>query len=204
MPVSVLCVPRLDADGTVESFAFVARDISDLKQTQQRLAHLAMHDSLTGLTNRLGLRDELDRELARWRRGDLHGLALAFVDLDDFKQVNDEFGHEAGDHVLREVSSRMLDVLRGDDVLARIGGDEFVAVLGLQSTSPAALDELASRFTTAFAEPMLLGGRALRLRASVGVVTARAPDEDATALLARADAAMYGVKRAGKNQVRVA
>ena len=204
VPVSVLCVPRQDADGTVESFAFVARDISDLKQTQQRLAHLAMHDPLTGLTNRLGLRDELDRELARWRRGDLHGLGLAFVDLDDFKQINDEFGHETGDHVLREVASRMQEVLRGDDVLARIGGDEFVAVLALQSTARSALHELATRFTAAFAEPMVVGGRALRLRASVGVVSARAPDEDATALLARADAAMYGAKRAGKNQVRVA
>ncbi len=204
VPVSVLCVPRQDADGNVESFAFVARDISDLKQTQHRLAHLAMHDPLTGLSNRLGLRDELHRELARWRRGELHGLALAFVDLDDFKEINDEFGHETGDHVLREVASRMQYVLRGDDVLARIGGDEFVAVLGLHSTGRAALEQLAERFTAVFSEPMVIGGRAMRLRASVGVVTAAAPDEDAAALLGRADAAMYDAKRSGKNQVRVA
>jgi diguanylate cyclase (GGDEF)-like protein len=163
-----------------------------------------MHDPLTGLANRLGLRDELDRELGRWRRGELHGLALAFVDLDDFKQVNDEFGHETGDHVLREVASRMQCVLRGDDVLARIGGDEFVAVLGLQSTARSALEELAARFTDAFAEPMVIGGRVVRMQASVGVVTARAPDQDAAAFLARADAAMYEAKRSGKNQVRVA
>jgi|GEM_PF-4849524 PAS domain S-box/diguanylate cyclase (GGDEF) domain len=204
VPVSVLCVPRQDADGRVESFAFVARDISELKQTQRRLSHLAMHDPLTGLTNRLGLRDELERELARWRRGELHGLALAFVDLDDFKEINDEFGHETGDHVLREVASRMQHALRPDDVLARIGGDEFVAVLGLQATGHRALEQLAERFTHAFAEPMLLGGRAVRLRASVGIVTVAAADEDTAALLARADAAMYEAKRGGKNQIRVA
>lgn len=204
VPVSVLCVPRQDADGRVESFAFVARDITDLKQTQQRLSHLAMHDPLTGLTNRLGLRDELERELARWRRGELHGLAIAFVDLDDFKEINDEFGHETGDHVLREIASRMQRSLRPDDVLARIGGDEFVAVLGLQATGQLAVEQLAQRFTHAFTEPMLLGGRAVRLRASVGVVTAADVDEDTAALLARADAAMYEAKRGGKNQVRVA
>ncbi|MGZ6886128.1 MAG: diguanylate cyclase [Acidimicrobiia bacterium] len=204
VPVSVLCVPRQDADGIVDSFALVARDISDLKQTQQRLAHLAMHDPLTGLVNRLGLRDDLDRELARWRRGELHGLAIAFVDLDDFKEINDEFGHEAGDHVLREVAARMQHVLRAADVLARLGGDEFVAVLGLPSTAPVAVQQLAARFTLAFADPIVLGGRAVRLQASVGVVTAATPDEDAGALLARADAAMYSAKRAGKNQVRVA
>ena len=204
VPVSVLCVPRQDADGRVESFAFVARDISELKQTQRRLSHLAMHDPLTGLTNRLGLRDELERELARWRRGELHGLALAFVDLDDFKEINDEFGHETGDHVLREVASRMQRALRPDDVLARLGGDEFVAVLGLQATGNQAVEQLAERFTLAFSAPMLLGGRAVRLRASVGVVTALDPDEDTAAFLARADAAMYDAKRAGKNQVRVA
>ena len=204
VPVSVLCVPRQDADGRVESFAFVARDISELKQTQRRLSHLAMHDPLTGLTNRLGLRDELERELARWRRGELHGLALAFVDLDDFKEINDEFGHETGDHVLREVASRMQRALRPDDVLARLGGDEFVAVLGLQATGQQAVEQLAERFTLAFSAPMLLGGRAVRLLASVGVVTALDPDEDTAAFLARADAAMYDAKRAGKNQVRVA
>lgn len=204
VPVSVLCVPRQDADGRVESFAFVARDISDLKQTQRRLSHLAMHDPLTGLTNRLGLRDELERELARWRRGELHGLALAFVDLDDFKEINDEFGHETGDHVLREIASRMQHALRPDDVLARIGGDEFVAVLGLQATGDRAVELLAERFTHAFGEPMLLGGRAVRLRASVGVVTAVDADEDTAAFLARADAAMYEAKRGGKNQIRVA
>ncbi len=204
VPVSVLCVPRQAADGRVESFAFVARDISDLKQTQRRLAHLAMHDPLTGLTNRLGFRDEIDRELARWRRGEHHGLALAFIDLDDFKEINDEFGHETGDHVLREVASRMQYALRPDDVLARIGGDEFVAVLGLQTTGRHAVEQLAERFTDAFAEPILLGGRAVRLRASVGVVTAMHSDEEPAAFLARADAAMYAAKRAGKNQVRVA
>jgi len=205
VPVSVLCVPRHDADGVVESFAFVARDISDLKQTQQRLAHLAMHDPLTGLANRLGLRDELDRELARWRRGELHGLALAFVDLDDFKQINDEFGHEAGDHVLRDVASRMQRIVRGNDVLARIGGDEFVAIIGLDSANQSSLDQLAARFSEVFGgTPMLIGGRAVPLRASVGVVTAQGLGEDAAALLARADAAMYQAKRAGKNQVRVA
>ena len=98
----------------------------------------------------------------------------------------------------------MLQSLRPDDVLARIGGDEFVAVLGLGETSRAALEQLADRFSRAFAEPMLVGGRAMRPRASVGIVTASAPGEDAAALLARADAAMYTAKRSGKNQVLVA
>ena len=89
-------------------------------------------------------------------------------------------------------------------MLARIGGDEFVAVLGLQATGQLAVELLAERFTHAFAEPMVLGGRAVRLRASVGVVTATTTDEDHTAFLARADAAMYEAKRGGKNQVRVA
>ena len=98
----------------------------------------------------------------------------------------------------------MQRALRPDDVLARIGGDEFVAVLGLQATGPIALGRLAERFTEAFEAPMLLGGRAVHLRASVGVVTASATDEDPAAFLARADAAMYEAKRGGKNQVRVA
>ncbi len=201
---SVLCVPRQDATGSVESFAFVARDISELKQTQHRLADAAMHDALTGLYNRNGFKDGLDRELARWRRGEVYSLAVVFIDLDDFKPINDQHGHQMGDHVLREVARRMQRAVRSTDLLARVGGDEFVAVLPLHAGSATDIDIVIDRLVAAFASPMLVGGAALRLSASVGVATTSETSDDATTLVARADEAMYAAKRSGKNRVEVA
>ena len=172
-----------------------ARLLDRVSQGREQLAHQAFHDALTGLANRALFRDRLDHALALHRR-DGGGLAVLFLDLDDFKAVNDRYGHAAGDRLLRQAAERLDAGVRGGDTVARLGGDEFAVLLegpgDAAATAEALLDGLR--------RPYDLDGRKVTVGASVGFVDAADhPSTTADWLVRRADAAMYAGKRAGKN-----
>ncbi|BFU43096.1 diguanylate cyclase domain-containing protein [Krasilnikovia sp. MM14-A1004] len=166
-----------------------ARDVSENRAFQERLTHEALHDALTGLPNRRRMQDALDSSL----RSD--AVAVLFVDLDGFKPVNDMHGHEAGDELLRQVAERLSACVRAEDVLARVGGDEFVVLMpGIFDQADA--DAMTARVCAAVETPFLVHGNEVTIGASVGVHLA-APQEDSDLVLRAADHAMYAVKKAG-------
>ncbi|ABD69708.1 diguanylate cyclase/phosphodiesterase with PAS/PAC and GAF sensor(s) [Rhodoferax ferrireducens T118] len=185
--------------GQVQNYVALFSDISAIKAHQHELEHIAHFDALTNLPNRVLLADRLQQAMAQaQRRGQM--LALAYLDLDGFKAINDRHGHEAGDLLLMTVATRMKQTLREGDTLARIGGDEFVAVLLDLSDSKASAPML-SRLLAAAAEPVRLGDLALQVSASLGVTFYPQVDEmEADQLLRQADQAMYQAKLAGKNR----
>lgn len=166
-------------------------------QQYQQLAH---YDSLTQLANRHFFQQEIQRMVSQTLRD--KGLsALMFIDLDNFKQVNDRHGHEAGDEVLREVARRMQAVLRLSDRLCRLGGDEFALLLP-NLPDEAGAEHLAGRLVAAVREPMLVHGELMPVGATIGLAFCPLDARDAAGLLNRADGAMYAAKRAGKNTFR--
>jgi diguanylate cyclase (GGDEF)-like protein len=165
-----------------------------------RLAHLAQYDALTGLPNRVLLFDRAQQAIARARR-EKTLLALLYLDLDGFKDINDSLGHDAGDAVLVQFAGRMTTALRSSDTLSRQGGDEFV-VLAPLVPDRAAAEVLATKLVELAGEPFHVGGHVLRVTTSLGVALFP-EDGDSFDLLSRhADAAMYSAKRAGKNRLR--
>ena len=190
-------------------FTGIVRDISQRKELEARLAQQALHDPLTGLANRTLLLDRLEHALARLVRHP-GTLGLLFLDLDQFKPVNDSLGHDAGDELLVEIAERLKQVVRGEDLVARLGGDEFV-VLCEDAAKPDDVEALAARIVTALKTPLSLRGREVVPSASVGVVTDDG-GRTALALMRDADAAMYEAKdqgggrfchRAGRRQPRL-
>jgi diguanylate cyclase (GGDEF)-like protein len=170
----------------------VTRDVTELRRLQDRLVALALRDPLTGLANRRLLDELLDAELARTERSGV-ALAVAYIDLDGLKQVNDTYGHDAGDLVLCEAARRLVAIVRGADVVARLGGDEFVVVY--EPTDPNS-DRLVDRIDEALAEPIeVTRGASVSCTASIGTADTRIVGWSATKLLAAADDAMYQVKR---------
>lgn len=191
--------------GAVTHYFGFQNDVTERVEAQERLAHLAHHDTLTGLPNRSQLMAGLQRELTRARR---HGsrLAVLFIDLDGFKNVNDRLGHAAGDLVLTAAGARLRAVLRDSDLLGRYGGDEFVAVV---TDVPADMvDQIAHRVTDAvldsFHSPLDMSEQAVVLGASIGVAFFPDHGEDADELLLAADRAMYTAKDAGRGRAMLA
>jgi diguanylate cyclase (GGDEF)-like protein/PAS domain S-box-containing protein len=179
----------------------VARDISERLRGQQQLAYLAYHDRLTGLPNRVLVEDQLDLAVARARRMN-RAVALLFVDLDDFKAVNDRLGHAAGDQFLAAVAARLRGVLRDTDVLARQGGDEFLVLLSDLEDHPEHVAEaVGAKLHVALQHPFSVAGAELMAAASVGVSLYPDDASDSEALLRHADAAMYKAKAAGGGQL---
>jgi diguanylate cyclase (GGDEF)-like protein len=178
-----------------------AQDVSALKASEERVRHMALHDSLTGLPNRQLFADRLEQALRRARRNN-SGVGLLYIDLDHFKALNDTHGHAHGDRVLLETALRLKACVRESDTVARLGGDEFVIVL---SDLPGAADarSVAEKVLEALYDPQEGGGK-MFLGASVGVACYPAHGDDQDSLLARADAAMYAAKRAGGNAYRLA
>jgi diguanylate cyclase (GGDEF)-like protein/PAS domain S-box-containing protein len=174
-------------------------DMSDRRRYLDRLAHLADHDVLTGLANRRRFDSELQRHLDRCRRHGPVG-ALLLLDLDNFKQVNDSLGHNAGDELLVNIAGLLRRSIRGTDVVARLGGDEFAILLtdGDQAAAQRVADLVVERIG---AHAATLDGVARRVTASVGVVTFLAASEHSADILALADMTMYDAKEAGRNQV---
>ena len=188
-----------DAAGVPSRMIGVSQDITERKRREEAERHLAYHDTLTGLPNRRLLDDRLRQALHLAQRRDAR-LAVMLVDLDDFKQINDRFGHRAGDAVLREVATRLAACVRKADTLARQGGDEFVVVIP-EVAQQTDCQVVADKILRALALPARVEGEEFRLGASIGVSLYPADAGDGEALLRNADAAMYRAKRAGGNQI---
>ena len=178
----------------------IVRDITERKLAEERIFHMAHHDELTGLPNRNLMHDRIEQAIRNAARNDA-GVALAFVDLDGFKLVNDGLGHKAGDELLKVVSKRMGACLRRNDTLARFGGDEFVILLPDQDQGqePMALAPLLEKIRVAVTEPVEVAGQAVQVSCSMGVVMYPRDGRDASTLLMNADAAMYRAKDLGSN-----
>ncbi len=197
---AVLAVSRIAVDGDI-AYTGLIRDISERVAFEKELEFQATHDALTGLPNRKVLATELDKALVRSANGS-GPLALFFLDLDRFKQVNDTLGHQAGDELLRQVVSRSRNALRPEDLLSRFGGDEFVVLAeGIRGDEDAL--EIAERIRAAHDEPFLLEGTEVFTSVSVGVVVATGGNTDAEQLLGDADNAMYRAKETGRNRIEV-
>jgi diguanylate cyclase (GGDEF)-like protein/PAS domain S-box-containing protein len=176
----------------------MVRDITERKLAEDRIRHMAHHDELTGLPNRSLIRDRLDQAVRSAQRNDGH-VALAFVDLDGFKLVNDGLGHNAGDELLKVVGARMQACLRRTDTLGRLGGDEFVILLPEAGENPLALTPVLEKIRQAVTEPVQIGDQAVRVSCSMGVVVYPRDGADPKTLMMNADAAMYRAKELGSN-----
>jgi diguanylate cyclase (GGDEF)-like protein/PAS domain S-box-containing protein len=190
--------PVFDEHGEVTHFIGTQTDVSEHQHYQRELAHRASHDLLTGLPNRQLVQDRLQAALAQAERtgGDV---AVVFIDLDDFKLVNDSLDHSAGDETLRVVASRLRALVREGDLAGRFGGDEFVMVLSEHAGETEVL-ALIDRITAAFAEPIHVAGLEHVLTMSIGWCRYPESGVDADSLLKRADIAMYEAKRQGRNR----
>lgn len=187
----------LRENGVITSVLVMKRDISALKVAHEKLTKIAFYDPLTGLPNRRLFKDRLEDEIRRSKKQRTH-MALLFLDLDNFKRVNDTLGHDAGDKLLTTISDRLLGCVRGEDLVSRLGGDEFtVLVGGLSSDSPAR--SIAEKILTALREPINLGHESITATFSIGI--AMSPDHAVTSaeLMQHADIAMYEAKSLGKN-----
>ncbi|MBL0892699.1 MAG: EAL domain-containing protein, partial [Gemmatimonadaceae bacterium] len=174
----------------------VLRDITERKELEARLVHGAFHDPMTGLANRALFRDRLEHALLLQSRDQTRRVAVLFLDLDDFKGINDSLGHEAGDALLRTVADRLRSVVRVHDTVARFGGDEF-AILVEQIAGEAEAMEVVERLRTALRPTIELERRVVNVSASIGVAFP-APGDDVDTVLRNADVAMYEAKDAGK------
>ncbi len=189
----------LRADLTVAGLVITMRDVTERRRLERELTHQAFHDSLTGLANRVLYTDRLEHALTRNAR-DGSVVGVLFIDLDDFKMVNDTLGHATGDRLLMAVADRISGALRADDTAARLGGDEFAALVE-NVQDPGAVEETANRILAALAEPIRIDDQLLYAVASIGITTT--PEAGTAAeLLRQADLALYVAKGAGKNQWR--
>ncbi len=185
-----------DTSGRTQHYVAVFTDITPIKAHQQQLEYTANYDLLTGLPNRGLLADRMRQAMIQ---RDKLSVAVAFIDLDSFKTVNDQHGHEVGDELLIAVAARMKTMLRESDTLARIGGDEFVAVLP-DLEQPQDCEPVLERLLRAAAEPVTVGTVVIQVSASIGVAFFPKDGTDADLLVYQADQAMYAAKRAGKNR----
>jgi diguanylate cyclase (GGDEF)-like protein/PAS domain S-box-containing protein len=187
----------LRADQTVAGLVITMRDVTERRQLERELTHQAFHDSMTGLANRRLYADRLEHALARGAR-DGSVVGVLFIDLDDFKIVNDTLGHAVGDELLKAVAERISGALRADDTAARLGGDEFAALIE-NVQDPGAVEETAARILAALEAPIIIDGETLYAIASIGITTT--PEAHTAAeLLRQADLALYVAKGAGKGQ----
>ncbi|MFK8023278.1 MAG: putative bifunctional diguanylate cyclase/phosphodiesterase [Ilumatobacter sp.] len=201
--IRVVAAPIRDHSRPERLAVLQIEDITTERQAQEQLAHVALHDTLTGLPNRALILDRLRTAQRRSRRSGLQ-IGILFIDLDKFKNVNDSFGHEAGDRLLREVATRFREQLRPGDTAARLGGDEFVVLCeGLSSDDRSAVEELeriADRLHDALRTPIELEGREVFTSASIGMNVVERPDEDIRTMLSNADIAMYRAKARGRSR----
>lgn len=187
-----------DENGTLTHYVSVFSDISHIKESEEQLQHLAHHDPLTGLPNRLLLLARLEHSLQHAGREDQH-VGVMFLDLDHFKKINDSFGHPVGDQLLKMVAARLLSAVRKDDTVARLGGDELTVILGsLKDSNYAAT--AAKHILGHLAEPFRLQGQDVFVSASIGISIYPRDGKDATTLLKNADTAMYMAKNAGRQR----
>ena len=199
--LQITYIPEYDSSKRVVGFYVLGNNVTERKLNEARLESIALYDALTGLANRLLLADRVSQAIAHAQRHST-AMALIYLDLDGFKQVNDTFGHDIGDLLLREVSERMVSSLRQEDTVARLGGDEFVIAIW-QVNGAHDVAKVAAKLLTTVSQPYSIRGQTLNLTASAGVGIYPAQGKDLETLLKNADLAMYEAKRSGKNTYRV-
>jgi len=178
-------------------FCVISRDITPRKLAEKQLIHTATHDQLTGLTNRLLFYDRIAVELARARRNQTK-IALIYIDLDNFKVINDTLGHSAGDQLLRDVAERLNHLLRESDTLARMGGDEFMYIIS-DVNDAVDVEGVAQKVLEAVRKPFLLDGSYHQITASIGIALYPEDGKDSETLMKAADLAMYFAKDKGRD-----
>ena len=183
---------------SIDAATKIAGIAIERKLAEDRIQFMATHDALTGLPNRALLKERLTRAIQLAQRHD-RWATVAFVDLDNFKYVNDNLGHNAGDELLKSISGRMVACLRATDTVVRIGGDEFVVIFCDQAKDAEAVIATVHKLQSAIAEPVQIDGRWLSVTSSVGAATYPNDGQDADVLLANADAAMYRAKDVGRD-----
>ena len=196
---SVMISPVRDPSGKVTSYLEIKEDVTEKKQAAERIQHLAHFDQLTGLPNRTLLQDHFKYALSLAQRSGEH-LAVMFLDLDHFKNINDTLGHTLGDQFLMEVSKRLKSALREEDTVSRLGGDEFIFVLPGTDENGAA--HVAGKLLGVFSESYLVGQHELLATPSIGIAIYPEDGRDMETLSKNADAAMYQVKQTGRNGFR--
>jgi diguanylate cyclase (GGDEF)-like protein len=181
-----------------DGVGLTVRDVTLARHATEEIRHQATHDPLTGLSNRAGFELALTSAITEAQHSG-HITALALLDLDDFKRINDNLGHAAGDQVLQHVATRLRDCVRPNDTVARLGGDEFVLVLP-SINYPAGAEIVARKLIAQIALPMQVDGNTVTVTVSVGISALPQDGSDAAILLKSADHAMYSAKRAGRNR----
>jgi diguanylate cyclase (GGDEF)-like protein len=196
---AVVLIP-LQSHGAVSSVLCIAENITERKRLEEKLFHQANYDALTGVPNRAFFYAQLKHALARHQRKPGR-LALMYLDIDEFKNINDTYGHDVGDAVIRTFSARIHSAVRSSDLLARLGGDEFVLMVE-DYDNLEGLQFLANKLVQLMESPFVIDNLSLAVRTSVGVSCAQpgmTPDD----LVRQADRAMYQAKRAGRNRVSI-
>jgi diguanylate cyclase (GGDEF)-like protein/PAS domain S-box-containing protein len=181
----------------VSHFVGVQYDITEIKRYQDELEHLAIHDALTGLSNRILLRERLEQSIALAHRYE-RPFSVAFIDLDNFKLINDSLGHDIGDQVLRIAGERLSACIREGDTVARLGGDEFILLVAEHRQDDSSL-RVAQRVISAISEPFVIDQREFKVTCSLGIASFPHDGTDADTLLRNADTAMYRAKDLGRN-----
>ncbi len=198
--VSMVLSPRFYGDGSVDGVIGLVRDVTTRKHSEDRLVYRAYHDQLTGLPNRLYFKDALKTAIANANREE-HGLSVLLLDLDNFKEVNDRDGHEAGDIILRKSVERIRSNLRRGDSIARYGGDEFVILLP-RITGTEDVTTVCEKIIRSLRQPVHAMGSEWRITASIGFTLYPDDARSSTGLINGADEAMYKAKNAGRNRFR--
>ncbi|MCS7463169.1 EAL domain-containing protein [Paenibacillus doosanensis] len=191
--------PVIDPSGTVSSLILVMRNITERKSSERKIRHLAYHDTLTDLPNRRLFMDRLRKEIHQAKQLRLQ-LAIMFLDLDRFKNINDSLGHEAGDLILIEAAQRISQCIRSNDMVARLGGDEFIVLLTNISSSEE-VESISRRIQTSLQEPIGFNGKSFHISCSMGIAIFPADGREPKELMKRADMALYAVKDSGRNGI---
>lgn len=187
--------PIMNSFDEVERISGIIIDISDRKVQEEKLAQMAFYDNLTELPNRLMLKNHLKKVLSRAKRKD-HDFAIMFIDLDGFKDVNDTLGHDAGDALLKDVAVRLTSSVREEDLVSRIGGDEFIIVF--EETSKEELEVISSRIIQNIGNPYYFSEKKAHVTPSIGIALFPEHGDEIDSLMDHADKAMYAAKSNGK------
>lgn len=198
--ISLSATPRLNRDGDVVGYLGVGTNVSSRIEAQGRMRHMAEHDMLTGLANRYAFQNRIEKDIEKSDEDE--NVAMLAIDLDNFKAINDSFGHQAGDALLNMVAKRIRKAIRSDDWAARLGGDEFV-VVSRNTPNPMDACLMASRLVSALSRPYKIGGTELHCSASIGVACAPLHAGDAGTLRKYADLALYDAKGSGRSCYRL-
>ncbi|MDH5445296.1 MAG: diguanylate cyclase [Gammaproteobacteria bacterium] len=188
----------MDDSGEVTHYVAIFSDITSQKDSEERLYYLAHYDNLSKLPNRLAFHDRLKHAISQARRSH-HQVAVLFLDLDGFKEVNDSMGHNAGDQVIREVASRLSAAMRESDTIARFGGDEFTILIS-EIDERKGIETAAQKIIDAVAMPIHIENQDARVTTSIGISLYPQDGDDIETLIRQADMAMYEAKGAGKNK----